>query len=303
MHRVALSKIPQDLVDDTFLRRGQLIGQPAQERSGQLATRIMGEPGGFLGLLAFPQREGDLETEELVVGQSLPGGTCLIEGVRKVDPGICLVPGQQTVGGEDHIGHRIRDGSGPAQGVGHPVDELEWLHLPDLRVDRDDSTGVERLPVAVEDRNHRVGHLETAAVRLDRPGKRRLVPGESCLSRKGWLNQTTLSVALSSVMRASVMVNLALGLRAAIDFTSPITVTSVPRGRGRGAGDRSDRRRSAEGDGGGRPHSGFPLARAFSVSLPMPRSSVTDTPASLLNVAIGVGGRGWSPPANGTGGL
>ena len=59
---MTLPQIHQDLLDDTPLCPGQLIGQPAQERSGQFPTRIMGEPSGLLGLFALAQRQCDFET-------------------------------------------------------------------------------------------------------------------------------------------------------------------------------------------------------------------------------------------------
>ena len=62
------------------------------------------------------------------------------------------------------------------------------------------------------------------------PANTASVPGGSWRSRNGWLNQTTLSVAVSSAILASVMESLALGRRVPIDFTSATTVTSLPRG-------------------------------------------------------------------------
>ncbi len=143
MHGVRLLHVGDDLGHDPGLGAGEPIREPVHEAGCQLPGRGVSEPGGLLCLPSLAEGERQLETEQLVIGESTQGGTGLLNGVREVDVGERLVPSHQPAHGEHHVGHRVGYRPGSEEGVVDRSPQMPGLDVSDLGVDGDHPSGVE----------------------------------------------------------------------------------------------------------------------------------------------------------------
>ncbi len=172
MHRVGCGQIGLDLADDPPLRPGQLVGQPGDESCDQLAGGVVRHPRGFLDLSPLLDGQRQLEAEQLVIHQTVPGRCDLIECFGKVDRVEGRVPRHEAMGVNELPGHRVIDRAGPLEGIVNGAADRAQLELGHSRVNRDHSPGAQALQRRVEDINLGALHLQRPAKRLDYPGQR-----------------------------------------------------------------------------------------------------------------------------------
>ncbi len=123
-HRVELLEVAEDLVDHALLRRREIEGQALAERREQGALDLVGEAFGQLARLAALERPGQLEQQQLLVGQArarrlqLPRRAGEVDGVQRLGgrellalleqrrgDGVLGVRGRLLHGGEDGLAH------------------------------------------------------------------------------------------------------------------------------------------------------------------------------------------------------
>ncbi len=72
MHRMLSSEIRADLADHAFLGPGEGVGQRAQELIDERSIDGVNGAARLLSLALLPERERDLESEQLVEDQAFP---------------------------------------------------------------------------------------------------------------------------------------------------------------------------------------------------------------------------------------
>ena len=160
-HGAGPGEVGADLLPHALLGGGQGEGQPCQEPRHQRARRRDGVAGP--GRLApSPDREADLEQQEVLEHEPLPGGLGRLERLGEVDRPVAFVHADQRPPAAEGFGEGFRHRAGET--VDDSMEEAPHRALEQPLgepVDRDDAAHVERgLLVILHDLELRVLHLE-----------------------------------------------------------------------------------------------------------------------------------------------
>jgi hypothetical protein len=141
MHGIGSHQVGANLGEDPLLGAGQSEWQTRDETLDQLTVYGVGHPAGVSHLATLLQRQRHLQPEEFIKDETAAGGGSLLEGVRKMDVGECLIPIDQGKLPEDPIGYRVLQGPASGYRVMDDAAELAGFQTPGLGMDGNHSSG------------------------------------------------------------------------------------------------------------------------------------------------------------------